>query len=147
MIAVKLVRLIESHAEQLARGLIEKLHADIRATGMRKVPAHELQLRAYDVYHNFSDWLLNKTESDIERQYVAIGARRASQGVPLSDLVYAILAVKEHLWEFLRREGLVDRALELYQELQLFQLVDVFFDRAIYFAVAGYERARAARAA
>lgn len=147
MIALRLVRLIEAHADQLARGLREKIQNCDRLPDMRKVPAEELDQRVYEVYRNLSDWLLYKTESDIERRYIAIGARRAAQGVALSQLLCAILAVKEHLWEFLNREGRVDRATELFQELELLQLVDQFFDRAVYYAAVGHERTRMARAA
>ena len=35
--------------------------------------------------------------------------------------------------------GLVDTALELHRELELFNLVTEFFDNAIYYTVRGYE--------
>jgi hypothetical protein len=140
MIAQTMVRLIETHSEQLARGLLEKILASDKLKDMRRVPRPELQQRVYEVYHNLSDWLLRKKESDIETWYRAIGARRRSQGVPLDQLVCALLLVKKHLWSFIKREALLDQPLELVQELELFQLVDQFFDRAIYYCVIGYER-------
>jgi hypothetical protein len=147
MIAQRLVQLIETHADQLARGLREKLERSERASDMRKVPADEIQIRVYEVYRNLSDWLLTRTESSIEQHYTAIGARRAAQGVSLSHLLYAILAVKEYLWEFLNHEAMVDRHVELLQEMELLRMVDQFFDRAVYYAAQGYERAHTARAA
>jgi hypothetical protein len=139
MIAQTMVRLIETHSEQLARGLLERILSSDKMKDMHKVPRPELQQRVYEVYHNLSDWLLRKTESDIETWYRAIGARRRTQGVRLEHLVCALLAVKEHLWSFLKREALLDRPLEVVQELELFQLVDQFFDRAIYYCIVGYE--------
>ena len=147
MIATRLVRLIQTHSDELARGLAEKCLGSDRISDMRKVPPDELRQRAYDIYRNLNDWLLAKTESDIERTYTAIGARRAAQGVALSHLLGAILLVKQHLFEFLNREGLVDRHVELFQELELLEMVDMFFDKAVYYAARGYERAAAARAA
>jgi hypothetical protein len=147
MIAARLVRLIQSQSDALTRGLLEKLLTCERTTDLRKVPVEELQQRAYTVYHDLNEWLVNKTESDIARTYTALGMRRAQQGVALSQLVCGILTVKEHLFEFLRREGLVDGPVELFQELELLQLVDQFFDRAVYYAARGYEQERAARAA
>ena len=147
MIAARFVRLIQAHSEELAKRLVEKGLSSERMSDMRKVPREELQLCAYEIYHNLSDWLLTKTESDIEKRYTAIGARRAGQGVALSHLLYAIMLVKENLFEFLERQGLVEFPIELYQQLELFQLVDKFFDRAIYYAARGYESAQVARAA
>ena len=147
MIAQRMVGLIETHSEQLAQGLIEKLLNSEKMSDMRKVPLPELQQRVYEIYHNLNDWLETKTEADIERWFTAVGARRASQGVSLSHLVCALLAVKEHLWEFLAREAMLDRPLELYQEMELLRLVDQFFDRAVYYAARGHERAQKVMAA
>jgi hypothetical protein len=147
MIAQRMVGLVETHSEQLVRGLVEKLLHSEKMSDMRKVPLPELQQRVYEIYHNLNDWLETKTEGDIERWFTAVGARRASQGVSLSHLVCALLAVKEHLWDFLAREAMLDRPLELYQEMELLRLVDQFFDRAVYYAARGHERAQKAMAA
>jgi len=147
MIAPKLVRLIETHSEQLARSLHERIQNSPRFKDYQKVPPEELKQRTYEIYHNLGEWLLTKTESEIERRYTVIGARRASQGIALSQVVGAILTVKEHLWEFLRREGLIERPVELFQELDLLQVVDQFFDKAVYYAAVGHERASVAQTA
>lgn len=141
MIAPRLVRLIETHSEQLTQGLIQKLQKCDRLADLQKIPANEFQQRVYEIYHNLGEWLLSKTEADIERRYTLIGAHRAAQGVALSQLLWAIILTKEHLWEFLKREGLVDRPVEIVQEMELFHLVDQFFERALFYAAVGYERA------
>jgi hypothetical protein len=87
-----------------------------------------------------SEWLLIKTGRDIEQRYVEIGERRASQGVALSDFCWAIVMTKEHLWEFLQREGLICGPVEIYGEMELLRLLDQFFDRALCFATEGYEQ-------
>jgi hypothetical protein len=138
----RLVRLIETHSEQLARGLEQRIENCERCGEfMEKVPPEELKQRVYEVYHHLGEWLLKKTESDVERRYKEIGARRNRQGVSLSQVLFVILATKEHLWEYVAKEALADRPVELFQELELFQLVEQFFDRALYFAAIGYERA------
>jgi len=147
MYAPRLVELIEKHSEELARGLMEKLTHSEKASEMRKVPEAELRQRIYEVYRNLGDWLLNKTEADVERLYTEIGGRRAAQGVALSHVLYALMGVKEHLWSYLRFAGLVDRHVELFQELELLQMVDLFFDRAAYYLVRGYEEAVKVKAA
>ncbi len=144
----RLVRLIETHSEQLARGLEQRIENCERcAEFMEKVPPEELKQRVYEVYHHLGEWLLKKTESDVERRYQEIGARRQRQGVSLSQVLFVILATKEHLWEYVAKEALADRPVELFQELELFQLVEQFFDRALYFAAIGYERAALAKSA
>jgi hypothetical protein len=114
---------------------------------MQKVPAGELHDRCHEIYRNLSDWLLNKTESEVEKVYKHLGARRAGQGVSLADLCWAIMLTKEHLWNFLEREGVHGGAHDVFGELELLRLLDQFFDRAVYFATEGYEHAKLAKVA
>jgi len=147
MFALRLVRLIEDHADQLSEGLIKKLK-DSEACDdlLALVPDTELKQRAYEIYRHVSDWLLTKTESEVEERYVGLGARRAQQDVPYSQMLYAIQTVKENLWEYLRQEGLFEPQ-ELLGEFDLLFSLDRFFDRLLYFAAVGYEGARARQVA
>ena len=86
------------------------------------------------------EWLLTKTSHDIEQRYFEIGERRASQGVALSDFCWAIAMTKEHLWEFLQRQGFMRGPVDIYGEMELLRLLDQFFDRALCFATEGYEQ-------
>ena len=147
MLGGHLVRLIERHADELAEGLTKKLRSSDRTSEFRKVPPEELQNGAREVYTNLGDWLLTKTESDIELRYTQLGARRASQGVPITQFLWALMVGKEHLFAFLQREGFAESVVQLYSELELLQLLDQFFDRAVYFAAVGYEHARMRKAA
>jgi hypothetical protein len=147
MLASKLVRLIEAHSDRLSDDLLAKFQRSERCSDLHKVPPGELRDRTREIYRNLSDWLLSKTEEEIENRYVEIGERRALQGVAFSHFVYAMMITKEHLQQFLQREGFSDTSLALYSELELVLMLDQFFDRALYYATRGYERAMTARAA
>lgn len=139
MFSYKLVRLIESHADTLAAGLEERVVDNPQVSHFRHVPAHELRERVYEIYRHLGEWLLGKNELDIENRYREIGSRRAHQKVPLSEVLQAIVLTKENLWEFLKSEAVMDRAVEIMGELELLQMLEMFFDRAIYYAAVGYE--------
>jgi hypothetical protein len=146
MVALRLVRLIESHSEQLAESLVQKLHSSERTEAYRKIPAHELKAAVLQVYQNLGEWLMTKTDSDVEMRYKELGARRAID-VPLHEFVASMLMTKDHLWSFLRREAISDGALQLYGELEFLQSLTKFYDSAIYYASIGYEQKSKARAA
>ena len=139
MIALRLVRLIESHSEELAESLLHKLERSSRAADLKKVPEPEIRDRAREVYRNLSDWLLSKTDDEIERVYKALGRRRASQGVSMAALCWALMMIEENLWEFLEMEGMREKPLEILGSMELLRLLDQFFDQAVYFATVGYE--------
>lgn len=142
MFAIRLVQLIESHADNLARNLMHTIETSPRCGELvRRVPAEELHRRVREIYRNLSDWLLTKTESEIEERYIGLGIRRARQGVPFQDFFWAIILTKECLWEYLEKEGLLEEPVELLGEMELVHNLGRFFDRALYFAAAGYDSA------
>ena len=141
MLGIKLVRLIEAHSAELSRGLTEQIRTSDRTSDFKKIPAYELRLAAAEVYKNLGEWLLQKTDSEIATQFRAVGARRAAEGVRLHQVVWALLLSRDHLWHFLRHRSFADNVVALYGELELQRLLNQFFDRAIYYAVLGYEDA------
>ena len=142
MLAVRFVRLIESHIEQLSRDLSEKVWNSPRCSDLNKVPATQLEARTREIYRNLSDWLLDKAEAQVERRYTELGATRAQQGVAYSHFVWAIVSTKEHVRAFVQREGLSESAMELHGELELLHLLGQFFDLVLYYAAVGYEQER-----
>ena len=147
MFALRMVRLIEEHADEISARLLKKLKQSEACDDLlHLVPDNELKQRAFEIYRHVSDWLVAKTESEVEERYIGLGARRAQQDVPYSQMLLAIQTVKETLWEFLRQEGLLESQ-ELLGEFELLFSLDRFFDRVCYFAAVGYESARARQVA
>ena len=79
-----------------------------------------------------------------------MGRTRFREGVPLSELVYAIILTKKHLRSYIRDHGLVDFAgdrvapdellpLALHSIQELNYQVGEFFDRALFYLARGYE--------
>ena len=88
----------------------------------------------YEIYRHLGEWLLGKNELDIEQRYMRNRRAPGAQNVPLSQVVWAIVLTKENLWDFLKSEAVMDRAIEILGELELLQMLEQFFDRAIYYA-------------
>jgi hypothetical protein len=143
MLAYRLVRLIETHSDGLAASLLDKVQNSAVLPEYRKVPAEELKERVSEIYRHLGDWLLSKSEKDIELRYLEIGGRRAAQKVPASQLTWTIILTKENLWEYLKKESDIERPSEIFGELEMLQLLDQFFDRAIYYGARGHEQYRA----
>jgi hypothetical protein len=141
MLAYRLVRLIETHSDGLATGLLARVQSSEFTRDYCKVPSADLQERVYEIYRHLGEWLLGKSDFDIRKRYMEIGARRAEQQVPLSQLVWVIVLTKENLWEYLKNEAGMERPSEVFDELEMLQLLDQFFDRAIFYSSMGYEQA------
>jgi hypothetical protein len=140
ILTYKLIELIESHSDRLADSLVEKVRQSPYLPEYRNVPAVDLKDRVKGIYSHLGEWLEKRKEQDIEARYTEIGARRAGQGVPLSQLNWTIVLTKENLWDYLKRSAVASDLKELSGELEMLQLLDQFFDRALYFAAVGYEK-------
>lgn len=143
MIALRLVRLIEAHSETLAHGLMRKLESTPRCSDLSRVPREEMEERCREVYQHLTDWLTHKTEPDIEREYRRIGRRRVEQGVRFSHFYWAVMVIKEYLYEFLLREGITETPLDLRGGFELMRMIEQFFERAILYVAYEYEQAGA----
>jgi hypothetical protein len=141
MMLYRLVRLIESHSAVLAASLLTRVENSEATPSYNLVPVEELKARVYEIYSHLGEWLVTKNELELEARYLEIGSRRALQGIPLSQLMWTITLTKDNLWEFVKKESVVERPVEVFGELEMLQLLDQFFDRAVYYAAVGYERA------
>ena len=142
MTLYRLVRLIETHSNELASCLLTRVRSSEATFAYDQVPDEDLKDRVYEIYRHLGDWLITRDQFDLEERYEKIGALRANQSVPFSQLVWAIVLTKDNLWEFLKLHSEMERPVEVFGELEMLQLLDLFFDRAIYFAAIGYEKAR-----
>ena len=140
MLSARLVRTIEDHADGLTRGVLEQISKNPLTPAYHGLAGDELQRRIYDVYHNLGRWVGDMREADIESSYSSLGARRRDEGVPLAQVVYALVLIKRHLRDYMMNLG-GDSAVELYQEEQLHTLLENFFDKAVYYCIKGYEEA------
>ena len=137
-----LMKMVETHAEELTNEVISDLARNPKTPYFHGMPLQELHRRIYDVYHNLGRWLTEKNETNIQAVYSELGRRRHEEGVPLYEVVCAVILTKEHLWDYIRRNQGLSSAVQLYQEEELILMISRFFDKAIYHVVKGYESTR-----
>jgi hypothetical protein len=137
----RLVHLIEEDAAEMASGLVDQIDRDPYAKGyLDHVPGPELWKRVHEIYRHLGEWLTSSSGSDVERRYREIGARRADQGLPLSQLLYVILATKEFLDTYVRNHHPpLEQPAEVAADLEMELLLEKFYHHAIFFAAVGYE--------
>ncbi len=86
----------------------------------------------------------------VETDFAGLGRRRFDQSIPLSEIVYSIIVLKQHLRRYIRDNGLVDAAfpriegdyllpMHLHSVQDLNARVGEFFDEALYHLAGGYE--------
>jgi hypothetical protein len=150
MISAKLIELIEIHAGGLTQEVARDLHNNPRTRGFRGVPAEDLERRIFEILHHLGNWIGEPTGAKVEGEFAGWGRRRFDQRIPLSEIVYAIIVLKQHLRRYIHDNGLVDAAfpraeseyilpMHLHSLQELNVRVGQFFDEALYHLACGYE--------
>ncbi len=136
-----LVELITRNLDELARSWLRivRNHQITRSYGAfdEKV-LHE---RARKVYEQLARWIAGEfTKGDIASYYTAVGAQRRREGFPLAEVARALIVTRRVLWFKVQAEGFLDSPMDAELALLLNNKVVLFFDRALYFTIYGYER-------
>ena len=143
MLSDRLIKMIENHADQLTLGALQSLRTSPHTPSYQSLSQDDVYQRVYKVYHDLGRWLAEKTDDALHEWYDQLGEKRFNQGIPLSEVIWALILTKYYLRDYIRIYGLADSALELHQQQELYHLLDYFFDRALLHAARGYERTAA----
>jgi hypothetical protein len=150
MIAAKLVELIEIHASPIARDVAQDLLTNERTRGFRAVRQQDLEQRIFQFLNHLGNWIGDPRSEKVQAEFNEWGRRRFDQGVPLNEIVYAIIVLKQHLRRYIADNGLIDAAFprvesdyvlpfHLYSLQELNVRVGQFFDEALYHLARGFE--------
>lgn len=139
-LSINLVRLVESNSDKLTKRVISDLKRHPGTKTYRTYDDDQLYKRTSDVYRNFGKWMSTATTlDDIKRDYIVLGKQRRREGFALSEVIQALIIIRRHIWLLVDSEGYLDTPLDLRMALDLINRSVLFFDRAIYFTVCGYE--------
>jgi hypothetical protein len=141
MLATRVVELMETHSDEIARAVLEQVQKDRRLPLFSKLSTAELLLRFEDVCKRLGVWLSESDEDKLGKHYESLGRLRYFEGIPLHEVVWAAYLFKQRLLRYAREHCYEQTAYELYTEVELERLVNGFFDKTVYYIVRGYEEA------
>ena len=141
MRAPRLVQIMRDKSEAMSGELVTKIRASVECSDLLvHVPESEQKQYAREIYQDLIEWLENRKDSVLEQRYVALGKRRASQGIPASHLFSAVTIAHECLWDYMEQECLHEEPVEFLGGVMLLRSMSSFFDRVVHFALIGYEQ-------
>ena len=149
MHSARLIELVQAHAEHLTRDVLKDYATNPRTRHWNLVPRAELEQRVISTYRNLGNWIGNPRDEAVQAEYEEWGRKRYRNGIPLSEVVFAVILLKHHLQKYIREHGLVEHSrdrhaqeilpVHLYGIQELNYLVGDFFDKALYHLARGYE--------
>jgi hypothetical protein len=136
MNAAALVQEIEGKFQQLLRDMTAELKSNLGTSHYRRLSEEEVFRRASVVFEHMNQWLITRDESALRREGEALGKRRFTEGVPLGQVVLALILNEKYLWNLLG-----ERAQQIEKDVR--GAVTEFFQRHTYYTAKGYEVALA----
>ena len=137
MDSASLIRIIQQDARPLVESLYAELRTNLGTSHYHRLSNEELFRRGQAVYQNLADWLASHDEAAVRSYGEDLGRRRFAEGIPLGQLVLALILNENHLWDHVS-------SLEQPVDENLRHQVSDFFARTIYYTARGYERQLAA---
>lgn len=130
---------VSDYGEEIARMWLNTLRASPQTPSYVSVSDQELEKRSELTLAEVTEYFSGKgSDRDIGSYFYDLGATRAAQNLPLPELLSAILLLKREIWMSARTHGVWESAMDLQRAVDLNRELGRFFDRAVYYASAGY---------
>ncbi|OFW34808.1 MAG: hypothetical protein A3J28_13245 [Acidobacteria bacterium RIFCSPLOWO2_12_FULL_60_22] len=136
MKAADIIQIIEKELPQYFSGLIQEVRTNLGTSHYRRLSDEELSRRIVAVYHHLEEWIAGREDSAIRIAGEDLGKRRFDEGVPLGQVVLALVLEEKYLSQFLSNAGVS-------LEGEWAQVIVEYFQKMIYHTARGYETALA----
>lgn len=144
----RFIRLVEDHAESLSLKWVQDIRTNPLTEGYAKVSRDELHDLVYGRFRTLGQWIGKKEgrDRDIAQAFFEIGVQQADAAIKASEMVYGFMLERDLLWGYILDEGIVTEGIDLNRAIEFSNQLNYFYEKAIYFSLAGYEERLASRA-
>jgi hypothetical protein len=141
MISTRLVQLIETNWEEIARRLIRSIRENPDLPNLAARPEAEIKEWCREILENLGHLLLAKKGQEIHSRFQLLGRMRFEENIPLHEAVLRMQILKGKILGFVHEEAISMTVIQVYAQEELEHRIGRFFDALIYHLVCGYERA------
>lgn len=138
----RFIGLIEDHAESLSLKWVEEVRSNSLTSGYTKFSKKELHDIVFNRFRRLGKWVAKQENIDkeIARDFCEMGQARAQAGIKSSEMVYSLILERDMLFKYIKDQGIITEGIDLNRAIQFGEQLSYFYDKAIYFALVGYER-------
>ena len=136
MTAAEMIQIIEKGSAQYFSGLIQEVRSNLGTNHYRRLSEDELARRITAVYLNLEHWIATRDDVAVRSTGEDLGKRRFDEGMPLGQVVLALVLEENYLRKYLSNQGVSP-------EGEWGQTITEFFQKMMYTTAHGYEVALA----
>jgi len=105
MLSVRLIQLIETHAESLTREVVEDLLTNEHTLSFHRFSKVDLEPRVFRLLHDLGNWISDPNHRALRAECEEWGRIRHRQKIPVSEILYSMILTKQHLRRYIREHG------------------------------------------
>lgn len=140
MLSDALVGFIRDHAKEVTRLWFADVRSNPTTASYRKIDPDLLLERGATAVSQFRRWLKgHEADHEVRTFYQTLGRDRKTQGFAIHEVLSSLTLLRKHIWTYARSHGVWKRPLDVYRVLELNRRIALFFDKAIYHTVVGFE--------
>jgi len=138
----RFIGLIEDHAESLSLTWVDEVRSNALTRGYSKFSKKELHDIVYSRFRRLGKWVAKQENIDkeIALNFREKGKERAEAGIKSSEMIYSLILERDMLFAYVKEHGIVTEGIDLNRAIQFSEQLNYFYDKAIYFALVGYEQ-------
>ncbi len=134
----KFVKLIEDSHGDVTENFMNDLLKHPETAAYRNTDRDEVCRFSDLVYKDLSLWISNEfSKEKIDDRYGKMGRDRFESGIPIEQVVKALILQRRHIWLFVM-DKMYDEKTDYMEAVELNNRVTLYFDRAIVAMVKGY---------
>src|SRR3990167_10154974 len=105
MTAAEMIQIIEKGSAQYFSGLVQEVRSNLGTNHYRRLSEEELSRRITAVYLNLEHWIATRDEAAVRVAGETLGKRRFEEGIPLGQVVLALVLEENYLRKYLGNQG------------------------------------------
>jgi hypothetical protein len=142
MISKKFMDAIVNQTEKLSKTWCGEVRKSEYMKTYQKLPDERLMRVNKLFFDYFAKWITQGlSRKEIGNYFVQLGKERYEEKFPLSEIHYAVILAKRVVRSNALSESLLNSAMEVYQVMELGQMVSSFFDTGNFYITKGYLQA------
>jgi len=135
-----LIALVRDHAEEVSRLFVAEARSNPTTASYATIDPDRLFERSCTALSQFGRWLKgDEADQEVRAFYRAIGRERRAQGFALHEVLSVLTLLRKHVWIYARTRGVWKKPIDVYRVLELNRRIALFFDKAIYHTIVGFE--------
>jgi len=141
LLSDELINVVQANSVKIVELWLNDVVTNPSTSSYRHIDREDLFARAMEILGQFEVWLKGKKgESAFKEFYYSLGFKRHEEEVPLEDLISSLSLLKKHIWMFTYSFGIWEKPVDIYRMFELGERLVYFFDRAVYYTIAGYKQ-------